>query len=157
MSNRAIQKILVSFLVVLSVAACGAAQTTPTSATATAPAATPTASSDKYEGTWAQQALGLQKQDQMPRLVVKKVGDQYAFTDPSGKDNLIVLQTEPDAAGKVTILAIQLSDSTLATVEGNALKLSQGKNSFSITVDSDTMTWVQTSGDELTFTLTREA
>jgi hypothetical protein len=48
-SNSAIQKILVSFLVVISVAACGAAQTTPTpTATPTAtptptPTATPTA------------------------------------------------------------------------------------------------------------------
>jgi len=94
----------------------------------------------------------------MPRLLVKKVGDQYAFTDPSGNEKLIVLQTDLDASGKTTMLAFQLSDNTLATVDGDALKLSEGKNTFAITVDGDKMTLVLTSVDEPgTFTLTREA
>ena len=122
----------------------------------TSPSATPTASFDKYEGTWVQPALGLQQQNQMPRLLVKKVGDQYAFTDPSGKEKLVGLQTDPDASGKITILAFQLSDNTLATVEGDALKLSEGKNTFAVTVDGDKMTWVMTGVDK-PFTFTREA
>jgi len=94
----------------------------------------------------------------MPRLLVKKVGDQYAFTDPSGKEHLILLTTVPDASGKFSMQAFKLSDNPLATVDGDALKLSQGKYTVAITVDGDKMTWVVTSADEpVTFTLTREA
>ena len=93
----------------------------------------------------------------MPRLLVKKVGDQYAFTDPSG-EKMVVLWTDVNASGEATLLGFLLSDSTLATVDGDALKLSQGKYTVAITVDGDKMTWVVTSADEpVTFTLTREA
>jgi hypothetical protein len=153
---------LTAIVLVYFAAACGSpsANTTSPSATPTAPSATPTAFFDKYEGTWVQQALGLQKQDEMSRLLVKKVGDQYAFTDPSGQGGvgLIALQTVPDASGKFRIQLVRLSDNTLATVDGDALKLSQDPNTFAITVDGDKMTWVVTSADEpVAYTLTREA
>lgn len=120
------------------------------------PSATPTASFDKYEGTWVQQAVGLQQQNQLPRVLVKKVGDQYAFTDPSGNEKLVGLQTDVDSSGNMTLLAFQLSDSTVATVDGDALKLMTAKNTFVITVDGNQMTWVMTGVDQ-PFTFMREA
>lgn len=102
--------------------------------------------------------MGLLGQNQMLRLLVKKVGDQYAFTDPSGNENVVWLRADPDASGKITLRSFQLSDHTLATVDGDALKLSPGKNPFAITVDGDKMTWVTTGdGGTFTFTWTREA
>ena len=117
--------------------------------------ATPTATVDAYEGTWVQQALGAQQQDQMPRVLVKQVGDQYAFTDPSG-EKMVGLQTDVNASGETTLLGFLLSDNTLATVDGDALTLSTATNTFTITVDGDTMTWVMTGADE-PFTFMREA
>ena len=126
------------------------------SADTTSPSATPTATVDRYEGTWVQPALGAQQQDQMPRVLVKKVGDQYAFTDPSGEDKLVGLQTDANASGQSTILAFLLSDNTLATVDGDTLTLSTANDTFTITVDGDTMTWVFSAHDE-PFTFKREA
>jgi hypothetical protein len=142
---------LTAIVLISWAAACGSP-----SVDSTSPPGTVTASFDKYEGTWVQPAVGLQPQNQMPRLLVKKVGDQYAFTDPSGDEKGVGLQTDLDASGKMTILAFQLSDHTLATVDGDALKRSQGTNTFVITVDGDKMTWVMT-GVVQPFTFTREA
>jgi hypothetical protein len=78
-----------------------------------------------------------------------------------------MLQTDPDASGNSSVLRFTLSDNTLATVDGDALKLSQGnifsqgkENTFVITVDGDKMTWVMTgavTGADKRFTFTREA
>jgi hypothetical protein len=149
---------LTAIVLISWAAACGSpsVDSTSPSVDSTSPSATPTASFDKYEGTWVQQAFGRGQQNEVPRLLVKKVGDQYAFSDPSGNEKLVMLATDRDASGRYTILAFQLSDHTLATVDGDALKLSLGKNTFAITVDGDKMTWVMTGADK-PFTFTREA
>lgn len=141
---------ITAMVLIFSAVACGSK-----SADTDSNSATPTATVDKYEGTWVQQAMGVQQQDQMPRVLVKKVGDQYAFTDPSG-EKLVGLQTDVNASGQTTLLGFLLSDNTLATVDGDALTLSTVKNTFTITVDGDTMTWVMTGADE-PFTFMREA
>jgi len=140
---------ITAMVLIFSAVACSSK-----SADTDSPSATPTATVDKYEGTWVQQALGAQQQDQMPRVLVKKVGDQYAFTDPSG-EKMVGLQTDVNASGGTTLLGFLLSDSTLATVDGDALTLSTAKNTFTITVDGDTMTWIMTGADE-PFTFMRE-
>jgi hypothetical protein len=101
-----------------------------------------TTARDKYVGTWAQAAVGAQQQQQMSSVLVKKVGDKYAFTDPGGATSkLVSVQTEPDASGNITIFAFELSDKTLATKEGDSLKLTQNGHDLTITVNGDTMTW----------------
>src|SRR5450759_3629292 len=94
---------LTAIVLIFWAAACGSP-----SVDSTSPSATPTASFDKYEGTWVQPALGLLGQNQMLRLLVKKVGDQYAFTDPSGNENVVWLRADPDASGKITLRSFQL-------------------------------------------------
>ena len=108
---------ITAMVLIFSAVACSSK-----SADTDSPSATPTATVDKYEGTWVQQALGAKQQDQMHRVLVKKVGDQYAFTDPSG-EKMVGLQTDVNASGGTTLLGFLLSDSTLATVDGDALTL----------------------------------
>lgn len=102
--------------------------------------------SDKYVGTWVQQARGSQEQSQMPPILVKKVGDQYAFTSPSGGENLIGVQTDPNTSGQITLCGFKLSESTLAAPNGDSLQMSVCKQTINVTVTGDTMTWTPTDG-----------
>lgn len=112
--------------------------------------------SDKYVGTWVQQAKGSQEQSQMPPIVVKKVGDQYAFTSPSGGENLIGVQTDPNASGQITLCGFNLSESTLATPDGDSLQMSVCKQTVKVSVNGDKMTWTQT-GESAPYTFMRQA
>ncbi len=111
--------------------------------------------SDKYVGTWVQQAKGSQQQSQMPLIVVKKVGDQYAFTSPSGGENLIGVQTDPNASGQITLCGFKLSESTLATPDGDSLQLSVCKRTMKVSVNGDKMTWTLP-GESEPYTFTRQ-
>jgi len=108
---------------------------------------------DKYVGTWVQKPVGTQEPPYIPRIVVKQLGGRYAFTDPSGKTPAIV--SDPDASGKQTLRVITLGDQTLASRDGDALKLPSGSLTFKITVNGDTMTWM-TAHVNTPFTFTRE-
>lgn len=110
---------------------------------------------DKYEGTWVQEALGAQDQAQMPRVIVKKAGDEYAFTNAAGEELLTVIHTEPSESGTTTLHSLNLSEKN-ATKDGDALKLSSGKQTFKITASGDTMTWVL-AGEDAPFVFAREA
>lgn len=108
---------------------------------------------DNYAGTWVQKPVGTQEPPYIPRIVVKQVGDQYAFTDPAGKTGAIV--SDPDASGNQTLRTISLSDQTLASKDGDALTLTTGGSTYKITVIGDTMTWTTTQLAS-SFTFTRE-
>lgn len=108
---------------------------------------------DNYVGAWVQKPVGTQEPPYIPRIVVKQVSDQYAFTDPSGKTGAIV--SDPDASGQQTLRTISLSEQTLASRDGDALKLTSGGSTYKITVNGDTMTWVNADGGA-PFTFTRE-
>lgn len=110
---------------------------------------------DRYEGTWVQKALGAQDQAQMPRVIVKKAGDEYAFTNAAGEKQLAVIYTEPSESGDTRLYSLNLSEKN-ATKDGDALKLSSSKRTFKITVNGDKMTWV-VAGEDAPFVFTREA
>jgi hypothetical protein len=78
----------------------------------------------------------------MRRILVKKMGNNYAFTDPGGdQSHMVGIQTDPEPSGTATLFAFKLSDSTLATSKGGNLMLAQNSHNFTITVLGDTMTW----------------
>ena len=142
--------VFVAVLATLWVVACGS-QSNNSGSKASVASSGSTASVVRYEGTWVQTAQGAQQQDQMPRILVKKVGDKYAFTDPAGSPSkLIGLTSAPDSTGHFTIFAIELSENTLATPEGAGLTLVHSGKTILITVTGDTMTWTM-GGEKFTF------
>ena len=141
---------LVAVLAMLWVAACGS-QSNNSGSKVAVPSSGSTASVVRYEGTWVQKAQGAQQQDQMPRILVKKVGDKYAFTDPAGSaSKLIGLTSALDSTGHFTLFAIELSENTLATPKGAGLTLVHSGKTILITVTGDTMTWTM-EGSQFTF------
>lgn len=93
--------------------------------------------SDKYEGTWIQKTSS--QSDPGTPLLIKKVGDTYACTDPSGGSYANIIHTNPTTSGQVTLYSMILSEGAVATKDGDMLKLPLANSTVEITVSGDTM------------------
>ncbi len=96
--------------------------------------------SGNYEGTWIQQALP-NSSPETP-IVIKKVGDKYAFSSPNGETSGYMLHTTPTDSGQTTLYSMVLDAGAVATQDGDKLKLSNGPDTIEITVSGNTMTMV---------------
>ena len=96
--------------------------------------------SGNYEGTWIQQALP-NSNPETP-IVIKKVGDKYAFSSPNGETFGYMLHTDPTDSGETTLYSMVLDAGAMATQDGGKLKLVNGNDTIEITVSGDTMTVV---------------
>lgn len=96
--------------------------------------------SDKYEGTWTQASLP--QSDPETPIIIKKVGDTYAFTDPSGGSYASIIHSNPTGSGQATLYSMMLSNGATATKDGDMLKLPVADSTVEITVSGDIMTIV---------------
>lgn len=105
-----------------------------------------------FEGTWIQEALP-NSNPETP-IVIKKVGDKYAFSSPNGETFGYMLHTTPTDSGETTLYSMVLDAGAVATQDGGKLKLTNGKDTIEITVSGNTMTMV-VPGVEAVFTFSR--
>jgi hypothetical protein len=110
--------------------------------------------SANYEGTWIQKALP-NSSPETP-IVIKKVGDKYAFSSPNGESFGYMLHTTATDSGQTTLYSMVLDAGAVATQDGGKLKLSNGKDTLEFTVSGDTMTMV-VPGVQAAFTFSRVA
>jgi hypothetical protein len=99
------------------------------------PSPTPSAP-DPYVGEWRQPVL--HPNDGVTTISVKRSGDVYAI-GPSGQG--MILHTQPNSSGQVTLKGLILDSGATATPEGEGLLLRHAGETYQISVRGDTMTW----------------